>query len=144
MAIYPQDIDLKKNIFITGIKYPFQSNVKTIFDVNDTSADQGISDLIFYILNRKGERYFRPNIGTNITKKLFEKNIETTISLIKQELIEEIQTNIKGVQVLDITFSKNQDHSVILINIKILKQGKESEIMFGINNDSNVIYTVRS
>ena len=123
------------------MKYPFSHNPYTIFDSNLNTGDQGFSDLVFYLLNGKNERMFRPNVGTNILARLFEKNVESTIEVIRAELTEEIKNNIVGVEVTSIEFKKNQAENVLIIKMGILKQGEEIDFTFGINEEGDLLYT---
>lgn len=126
---------------MTGMKYPFSSNPDTIFDSNFNTGDQGFSDLLHYLLTGKRERMFRSNIGLNILAKLFEKNVESNIELIRAELLEEIKNNITGIDVLSVDFMKNDDEKVIIIKLTLLKQGEEIIFTFGINSEQDIIYT---
>ena len=76
----------KRQMF--GIKYPFQNESEDNYflDLNESYDEKMKSELLHIIFTPKGQRYRKPDFGTDIIKYLFEPNDSETWNNIKDEI----------------------------------------------------------
>ncbi len=105
-------LDLNNNVAV-GVAIPF--NQPAVFRSTFTTTDQVKSNLINYILTKKGERVFNANFGSNVTALLFNNITPQNINTLESSLIGEIQTNFPQVQIKSLTLTPSYDTNTVLL-----------------------------
>ena len=77
-------LDLQKNIAI-GVALPF--NGPGVFKSTYTTKDQIKSNLVNLLLTDTGERIMNPNFGTNLKRFLFEGITDSSLDLLKNNIL---------------------------------------------------------
>jgi phage baseplate assembly protein W len=95
-----------------GIKYPFSkdSEMHTLFDLNETKEDKVKSMLLHIILTPKGQRLRNPNFGTDLIKFIFEPNYEVSWDKIKEEIHTQVSFYIPEIKFENIEIIKNVEN----------------------------------
>lgn len=114
----------KKESF--GIKYPFQkeSEDKRYFDINQDYKEKIRSDIAHLIFTPKGQRYRRPDFGTNLVKYIFEPNDTVSWDAIKEDITEQVKKYIPNVKFNNINVLKDEEtgnHLYVEIEYSIVK-----------------------
>jgi uncharacterized protein len=100
-----------------NIRFPFLDSEKGFFlDMTQQDKRAIKSDLMHLLLTNKGERLYQPEFGTDLKKYLFEPNIVTVQSNIREEIQKAIDLYIPNLKVdrLEVNPVDGQDHSVIV------------------------------
>ncbi len=100
-----------------NIKFPFKDSEKGLFlDMTQENKRAIKSDLMHLLLTNKGERLYQPEFGTDLKKYLFEPNIVTVQSNIRDEIQKAIDKYIPNLKVdrLEVNPIDGQEHSVIV------------------------------
>ena len=103
-------LDLDNNVAV-GVAIPF--NQFAVFRSTFTTTDQIKSNLINYILTKKGERVFNANFGSNVTALLFNNITPQSINTLESSLIGEIQTNFPQIQIKSLTLTPSYDTNTV-------------------------------
>jgi phage baseplate assembly protein W len=100
-----------------NIRFPFYDSEKGYFiDMNKQNKRAVKSNLMHLLLTNKGERLYSPDFGTDLKKFLFEPNIVSVQSDIRNEIQKAIDRYIPNLKVdkLEVIPLEGQDHSVIV------------------------------
>lgn len=100
-----------------NIRFPFLDSEKGLFlDMTQENKRAIKSDLMHLLLTNKGERLYQPEFGTDLKKYLFEPNIVTVQSNIRDEIQKAIDKYIPNLKVdrLEVSPIDGQEHSVIV------------------------------
>ncbi|MDB4326191.1 GPW/gp25 family protein [bacterium] len=100
-----------------NIKFPFKDSEKGLFiDMTQQNKRAIKSDLMHLLLTNKGERLYQPEFGTDLKKYLFEPNIVTVQSNIRDEIQKAIDKYIPNLKVdrLEVNPVDGEEHSVIV------------------------------
>ena len=103
-------LDLDNNVAV-GVDIPF--NQPAVFRSTFTTTDQIKSNLINYILTKKGERVFNANFGSNVTALLFNNITPQSINTLESSLIGEIQTNFPQIQIQSLSLTPSYDTNTV-------------------------------
>ena len=103
-------LDLDNNVAV-GVAIPF--NQPAVFRSTFTTTDQIKSNLINYILTKKGERVFNANFGSNVTALLFNNITPQSINTLESSLIGEIQTNFPQIQIQSLSLTPSYDTNTV-------------------------------
>ena len=89
-----------------NIKFPLgDDNEKNqYFQMNEVTKDALTSNLLFLLLTQKGERYYNPNFGTNLTQYIFQPNDNLTISEVEREIKITVKEFIPELTIKNISF----------------------------------------
>ena len=82
---------------------------------NETAIARSIRNLIF---TEPGERFFNPNLGSRVTKLLFENFDEISAQLVKTEIEETIRNYEPRVDLIDVTVNPNYDSNEFNVTIR--------------------------
>ena len=82
---------------------------------NETAIARSIRNLIF---TEPGERFFNPNLGSRVTKLLFESFDEISAQLVKTEIEETIRNYEPRVDLIDVTVNPNYDSNEFNVTIR--------------------------
>lgn len=82
---------------------------------NETAIARSIRNLIF---TEPGERFFNPNLGSRVTKLLFENFDEISAQLVKTEIEETIKNYEPRVDLIDVTVNPNYDSNEFNVTIR--------------------------
>jgi len=109
-------LDLQGNIAI-GVSLPF-NGPSGPFNKTFSTADQIKSNLVNLLLTNKGERVFNPEFGADLSKALFEMEVEDTYSYIQELINVNVEYFIPEVQITEIQYLPNEDTNSVSITIK--------------------------
>jgi phage baseplate assembly protein W len=87
------------------------------FKLSDIEAIK--SDLRNHIFTRLGERIMMPNFGTRIPDMAFEPNDETTIRIIRDDILKVIEYDPR-VQLISIDIMPVPDNNAIIVIVEVL------------------------
>lgn len=115
-----------------GIKYPFQNESEDNYylDLNQTFEEKMKSELLHIIFTPKGQRYRKPDFGTDIIKYLFEPNDSDTWASIKNEITTQVGKYLPKVVFKDINIyidKENENRAYADIKYNIIKGSYEIE-----------------
>ena len=108
-------LDLQKNIAI-GVSLPF--NGPGVFNSTYTTKDQIKSNLVNLLLTDTGERIMNPNFGTNLKRFLFEGITDSSLDLLKNNILISILNYISEITVTNITLVPDTDNNLINLTIE--------------------------
>ena len=122
-------LDRRNNQFIedkdtrvsVGIDFPFAivPNKDGYFATTKTTIESVKNNIRLLLQTQKGERVFRPNLGMNIRRFLFEQITEDTQVQIENDIVDTFATWLPFVELREIDIdTSNQDKNQI--NIKIV------------------------
>ena len=116
----------KKQLY--GIKYPFQNESENNYylDLNTSYKEKIRSEMVHLIFTPKGQRYRKPDFGTDLIKYIFEPNDEETWGKIKYEIKEQVKKYLPDVDFKDIQIYKDEEdgnHLYANISYTISKNG---------------------
>ena len=115
-TIQVNPLDLQGNIAI-GVSLPF-NGPSGPFNKTFSTADQIKSNLVNLLLTNKGERVFNPEFGADLSKALFEMEVEDTYSYIQELINVNVEYFIPEVQITEIQYLPNEDTNSVSITIK--------------------------
>jgi hypothetical protein len=107
-------LDLQKNIAI-GVSLPF--NGPGVFNSTYTTKDQIKSNLVNLLLTDTGERIMNPNFGTNLKRFLFEGITDSSLDLLKNNILISILNYISEITVTNITLVPDTDNNLVSLTI---------------------------
>lgn len=108
-------LDLQKNIAI-GVSLPF--NGPGVFKSTYTTKDQIKSNLVNLLLTDTGERIMNPNFGTNLKRFLFEGITDSSLDLLKNNILISILNYISEITVTNIILVPDTDNNLINLTIE--------------------------
>ena len=108
-------LDLQKNIAI-GVSLPF--NGPGVFKSKYTTKDQIKSNLVNLLLTDTGERIMNPNFGTNLKRFLFEGITDSSLDLLKNNILISILNYISEITVTNIILVPDTDNNLINLTIE--------------------------
>ena len=108
-------LDLQKNIAI-GVSLPF--NGPGVFNSTYTTKDQIKSNLVNLLLTDTGERIMNPNFGTNLKRFLFEGITDSSLDLLKNNILISILNYISEITVTNITLVPDTDNNLVSLTIE--------------------------
>jgi phage baseplate assembly protein W len=95
-----------------NVRFPFQNSPKGFYvDLTETTTDAVRSDLMHLILTNKGERYYKPDFGTNLRKFIFEPNDTLSHSTISQDIKDTVKKYLPNLQINSVDVKKSEDSS---------------------------------
>jgi len=108
-----------------GINFPFRNNPKGYyFSLSETTDQEIRSNLLHFILTKRGTRYFLPDFGTRIYEFIFDPFDGETFEAIKSEIQEQVDKYIPNLQINDISVTPylQSDEAPGEINQELLGQ----------------------
>ena len=119
-----------------GIIFPF--NVEGVFPLSYTTKEQVKSNLLNVLLTEPGERVFKPNFGVGLRSYLFENSND--LSLLKDRINNQINRNIAGIELLDVSLLKAPDsHEIkIAISYSVLANQELDTIQINFTQDRDI------
>jgi len=112
-AINPNRKDLVyKDLGLSFRSHPVTK--KLVVLKNEEAIKRAIRNLI---LTNKGERFFNPLFGGNITSHLFENFGPITSINMREDIIDAVKTYEPRVNILEVEIKPNRDLNSVLINI---------------------------
>jgi len=93
-----------------NINYPFMDSRKGYFvDLTETDESAVKADLLHLILTNKGERFYKPDFGTDLLKFIFEPNDSLTLSAIKEDITDTVAKFLPNLQIDQILVERIPD-----------------------------------
>ena len=99
-----------------GIFFPFTESETEFLKQTTTSNDEIRSSLTHLLLTNKGERYYKPDFGTNLRNFIFNPNDSRTYEGMKEEVKTAVTKYFPQLQITDIIINidPNNEKSVNL------------------------------
>ena len=101
-----------KDLGLTFSSHPVTKRLTVL--KNENAIKRAIRNLI---LTNKGERFFNPLFGGNITSQLFENFGPITAINMREDITEAVQTYEPRATILEVEVKQNIDLNSVLINI---------------------------
>ena len=89
-------------------------NFDLIATKNETAIARSIRNLVF---TQPGERFFNPNLGSRVSRSLFENMDEVSASIIEDEIRDTINKYEPRVRLIEINISPNYDENEFNVTI---------------------------
>ena len=125
-------LDVKQQVysdFLTNLnKHPVSGDV--VRYVNEQAVIRSIKNLLN---TDKGERFYQPNIGSNIRKLLFEQMGSGVESELISAIKETINTHEPRAKVLDLQIKGDYNNNKYVITIIILIINKQDPVTFNVS-----------
>ena len=117
---YLQDEDEKIKI---GIDLPIRrdSELDGFFATTSTTIEAVKNNIRNLLQTEEGERFFQPNLGINLKRKLFENLKEGDITDIQNTILDKFDFWLPFVETRDIQILTNSDDTTIGVNTIIIK-----------------------
>jgi len=90
------------------------SNFDLVTITNESAIARSVRNLVY---TRRGERFFNADIGSRVTKLLFETVDGITASLIKDEITQTIKNNEPRVNLIAVNVVPNDEQSEFNVDI---------------------------
>ena len=90
-------------------------NYDIITTKNETSIARSVRNLI---LTQPGERFFNQNLGSNVSRTLFENIDEISASVIKDEIENTINNYEPRVELIEVNVNPNYDNAEFNVTIR--------------------------
>lgn len=114
-----------------GIKYPFTSNNndEIFVDLDKTYEDSIKSQVLHVLFTPKGQKLRDPDFGTSLIKYIFGPKDDATFSLIKDEIVKQVEKYVPSVIFKDVTIynDENDENSIIVMAEYSVKKGNNVE-----------------
>lgn len=123
-----------------GIEYPFRDSDKGDYlKMTQTPEREIRSNLIHFLLTRKGTRYYLPDFGTRIYEYIFDQNDVITFNLIEEEIREGVRKYIPNLDINSIKITSAEDDPE---EVKTYS-ADEDERLFRVSDVSTKPYTAK-
>ena len=109
-----------KDISMTFQANPLNNDLIAI--KNENAIARSVKNIVFTL---PGEKFFKPNFGSRISKVLFENIDDITASVIVDEIKESIRNYEPRVKLLDVQAFPNFDNNQFDVNIVYIIVGSE-------------------
>jgi len=93
-----------------GIFFPFTESETEFIKQTTTTNDEIRSSLTHLLLTNKGERYYKPDFGTNLRNFIFNPNDSTTYDAMKEEVKTAVTKYFPQLQITDIIINTIPDN----------------------------------
>lgn len=114
-----------------GIRYPFLcDNFDNVYmDVNNTYAESIKSQIVHVVFTPKGQRLRDPDFGTSLIDYIFGQKDDTTFSLLKTELTNQINKYVPAAKFKDINIYNDEtgENGIIVSLSYSIKIGNKVE-----------------
>lgn len=99
-----------------GIFFPFTESETEFIKQTTTVNDEIRSSLTHLLLTNKGERYYKPDFGTNLRNFIFNPNDDTKYDAMKEEVKTAVTKYFPQLQITDIIIAPviNNDRKINL------------------------------
>jgi phage baseplate assembly protein W len=124
-------LDLRPSVGV-GVNLPFTGNA--VFNTTYTTSDATKANLINYFLTNKGERYFNPSFGSDITLLLFENLTQEKVDNLKLVISRELELFFPRVvpKVFEITGNPDLNSFRVYLKYELNSTNIEDEILINI------------
>ena len=128
--------DMNQNVSV-GIDLPFHlgSSGEGYFATTKTTLESVKNNIRLLLNTHQGERLYRPQLGINLRKYLFEQFTVDTVVSIQNDIMDTIQKYLPFVEIRDISVTMDEEDAIgkNLMRVKIL---------FFINQDPTALSSV--
>lgn len=103
-----------------GIKFPINvsSDDMTLFDLNNTRAEQVKSEIMHLIFTPKGQRLRNPDFGTRLIQFIFNPNDNQTWGDVVSEIKETVKMWIPDCNVTDVEVAEYEEGLTLFARIR--------------------------
>lgn len=110
-----------------GVSVPF--NNIAVFNQTYSTSTQVKSNIINYVLTRKGERVLNPDFGLGLEEYIFENIDNNTLTTIQNVITDGLTNNFPNIILQSVTVTPDYDNNAINIKIRYYTiEGKINEI----------------
>lgn len=96
--------------------------------VNEKSINQALKNLIFTNI---GERLFQPGIGSSVNALLFEHNLESNLSTVRNYIERAIRFNEPRVELIDVEVDSIAEHEAeVTITYRVINSTETTNFTF--------------
>ena len=99
-----------------GVSVPF--NNIAVFNQTYSTSTQVKSNIINYILTRKGERVLNPDFGLGLEEYIFENIDNKTLTTIQNVITDGLTNNCPNIILQSVTVTPDYDNNAINIKIR--------------------------
>ena len=99
-----------------GVSVPF--NNIAVFNQTYSTSTQVKSNIINYILTRKGERVLNPDFGLGLEEYIFENIDNNTLTTIQNVITDGLTNNFPNIILQSVTVTPDYDNNAINIKIR--------------------------
>lgn len=117
--------ELYSDFFTDFMENPVSEDLARV--TNEEAVKQSLK---YLLLTDKGERPFRPNLGADIRRMLFENITPATIITARESIRETISAYEPRINVMDIDIRASADENRVTISIVFTVINSEREILF--------------
>ena len=87
-----------------GINFPFNDSSDGVYlKMTRTVESEVRTNLIHYLLTKKGSRYYLPDFGTRIHEYIFDQNDVVTFGLIEEDIRDGVKKYIPNIDINSLT-----------------------------------------
>jgi len=145
IKFYPED---DQDVGSVGIKFPTNGTGQAnsgFFNLSRTTEEQAVTNYINLLLTFPGERYFQPNYGIGLQRKIFEPNTQGLRSEIEFTIREQSAIWLPYIRnhSIDVLESVEGDENSIQVKITFsVSEAKANKTITLFQNQGRVSYTV--
>jgi phage baseplate assembly protein W len=99
-----------------GVSVPF--NNIAVFNQTYSTSTQIKSNIINYVLTRKGERVLNPDFGLGLEEYIFENIDNNTLTTIQNVITDGLTNNFPNIILQSVTVTPDYDNNAINIKIR--------------------------
>ena len=118
----------KKTELYKDFRTDFTSHPETS-DISIKTDEAAVKESIRnLLLTNKGERLFRPNLGSNLKYMLFESNTPVVLKLIQEQVKDVLVTYEPRINIIDVTVISDLDENNVQINVVFSLRNSEETL----------------
>jgi len=93
--------------------------------IDEEAVKESLKNLL---LTDRGERLFQPEVGSDIRATLFENNTPATLTILKEQVIDTINTYEPRVTLIDVAVTSDYDDNKVYIKVSFYIRNRETPI----------------
>src|SRR3712207_772697 len=113
---------MSNQIGFTGVAFPFRFSGGGGVAKSTTSAEDFShikEEIIQVICTNLGERVFRPDYGSELSKATYDNKDITTVSLIQSYVRDALKVLDEVIEVLDIEITDGKEEGILIVSVDI-------------------------
>lgn len=138
MAYKPVNISLLDLRPSTGIGVSIPFDYQSAFETVYTTKDQLRNNLINYLLTDKRERYFTPDFGAGLRRRLFEQMTPDSLEGLELSIKQDVQQYFPRVLITYIKLTPNYDQNyfTLTFSYNIANTGNSDQVILNFLNSN--------
>lgn len=104
-----------------GIKFPLtdENELKQVFDLSNVNEEAIKSNLILFLVTKKGQRYMRPKFGCDLEQFIFQQNDNTQKTIIEDYLRKEVEQEFTNITINSVETNNMVEGNLYLLILTI-------------------------